>query len=93
MEIRLLGPLEVAVDDRPVTLPRGRIRSLLALLALQPQQVVATDRLDGLPHGLEGHADPLCSLSSDLGTRAAARGRLSGESCLASQTLPLPSCR
>ncbi len=41
----MLGPLQVVVDGQPVTLPGGRIRSLLALLALHPQQVLSTDRL------------------------------------------------
>ncbi|HEX2028925.1 MAG TPA: BTAD domain-containing putative transcriptional regulator [Nitriliruptorales bacterium] len=45
MEFRLLGPLEVVDGDRPVALPRGRARSLLALLALRPGEVQATDRL------------------------------------------------
>ncbi len=45
MELRLLGPLEVVVDGHPVALPGGRIRSLLALLGLHPQQVLPADRL------------------------------------------------
>ena len=45
MQFRLLGPLEVDDGDRPVALPRGRGRSLLALLALRAGEVVATDRL------------------------------------------------
>lgn len=45
MEFRLLGPLEVVEHDRPVALPQGRARSLLALLALRPGEVVPVDRL------------------------------------------------
>lgn len=45
MEFRILGPLEAVGQDGPVALPRGRGRSLLALLTLRAGQVVATDRL------------------------------------------------
>ena len=45
MEYRILGPLEVAEDDREVELGRGRQRSLLALLLLHANEVVATERL------------------------------------------------
>jgi DNA-binding SARP family transcriptional activator len=43
--IRLLGPLEVDVAGSPVGLRRQKQRSLLALLALHPGEVVSTDRL------------------------------------------------
>ena len=45
MEIRLLGPLEVAADDRVLELGGGRQRALLVVLALRPNQVVSTDTL------------------------------------------------
>ncbi|MBW3663736.1 MAG: AAA family ATPase [Actinobacteria bacterium] len=45
MELRLLGPLEVVVDGHTVALPGGRIRSLLALLALHARQILPADRL------------------------------------------------
>lgn len=45
MELRLLGPVELVVDGQPVALPGGRIRSLLALLALNARQVVSSDWL------------------------------------------------
>jgi DNA-binding SARP family transcriptional activator len=40
-----LGPLEVLDGDRPVPLPRGRGRALLALLVLNAGKVVSVDRL------------------------------------------------
>jgi DNA-binding SARP family transcriptional activator/basic membrane lipoprotein Med (substrate-binding protein (PBP1-ABC) superfamily) len=43
MEFRLLGPLEVAEDGRPVSLGGSRARALLALLLLHRNQVVAVD--------------------------------------------------
>ena len=45
MEFRILGPLEVVDDDRPLPLGGERQRALLALLLTRPNQVVSTDRL------------------------------------------------
>ena len=45
MEFRILGPLEVLDDGRPVALPGGRGRALLALLILHAGEVVSADRL------------------------------------------------
>lgn len=44
-EYRLLGPLEVVADGAPVALGRRQQRALLAILLLQPDSVVSTDRL------------------------------------------------
>ena len=45
MEYRILGPLEVADQDREVLLGGGRQRSLLALLLLHANHVVSSERL------------------------------------------------
>jgi len=45
VEFRILGPLEVLDDGRPVALPGGRGRALLALLILHAGEVVSADRL------------------------------------------------
>ena len=45
MEFRLLGPLEVAENGRPVSLGGSRARALLALLLLHRNQVLAIDRI------------------------------------------------
>jgi DNA-binding SARP family transcriptional activator len=45
VELRLLGPLEVHDNGRIVPIGGGRRRSLLALLALHPNEIVSTDRL------------------------------------------------
>ena len=45
MEFRILGPLEVLDDGRPVALPGGRGRALLALLILHAGEVISADRL------------------------------------------------
>ena len=49
MDVRLLGPVEVAVDDRIIPLGSPRQRAVLAMLALAAPAVVSTDRfVDGL---------------------------------------------
>ncbi len=45
MEIRLFGPLEVAVDGRPLPVAGPSERSLLAALACSARRVVEVDRL------------------------------------------------
>jgi DNA-binding SARP family transcriptional activator len=45
VQVRILGPLEISVDGRRVTLGGGRQRALLAILALNRNQVVSSDRL------------------------------------------------
>jgi DNA-binding SARP family transcriptional activator len=44
-EFRLLGPLEAVVDGTQVPLPAAKPRALLALLLLERNRVVSTDRL------------------------------------------------
>jgi DNA-binding SARP family transcriptional activator len=72
MDFRVLGPLEVRDDDRPVELGTGRQRKLLAILLLRANEVVSTDRLidevwDGRPpptaaKALQGHVSQLRKL-------------------------------
>jgi DNA-binding SARP family transcriptional activator len=45
MEFRILGPLEVEDDGRPVALAGPKQRTLLALLLLTPNRAVSVDRL------------------------------------------------
>jgi DNA-binding SARP family transcriptional activator len=45
MEFRILGPLEVRLDGRPLPLGGPRQRALLAILLLHANEVVASDRL------------------------------------------------
>jgi class 3 adenylate cyclase/DNA-binding SARP family transcriptional activator len=61
MDFRILGPLEVAADGRPVDLGGAKQRALLALLALNANRVVARDQLvealwDGEPPETAGKA-------------------------------------
>jgi len=45
LEFRILGPLEVLDDDRPVRLGGGKQRAALAILLLSPNRVVSVERL------------------------------------------------
>jgi DNA-binding SARP family transcriptional activator/streptogramin lyase len=45
MEFRILGPLEVVDEGRPVVLQRGKQLALLAYFLLHPNELVSTDRL------------------------------------------------
>jgi DNA-binding SARP family transcriptional activator len=45
MEFRILGPLEVRRNDRPVSIRGAKERALLAILLLQANEPVTTDRL------------------------------------------------
>jgi len=45
MEFRILGPLEVVEDGRPIALGGPKQRALLALLLLTPNRPVSVDRL------------------------------------------------
>jgi predicted ATPase/DNA-binding SARP family transcriptional activator len=53
MEFRVLGPLEVADDGRTLQVPGGKARALLAILLLNANRVVSTDRLIDLMWGDE----------------------------------------
>jgi len=45
LEYRILGPLEVRRDGEPVEIGRYKLRALLALLLINGDQVVSTDRI------------------------------------------------
>ncbi|MFE0100176.1 BTAD domain-containing putative transcriptional regulator [Streptomyces sp. NPDC059009] len=49
---RILGPLDIRVEDRPVPLQGARQRTLMSMLLLAPGKVVSTDALaDAIWHG------------------------------------------
>ncbi len=58
MQIRVLGPVEVVVDEQPRPLPGGGERELLALLALSAGRVVAVPALVDALWGEELPANP-----------------------------------
>ncbi len=45
MEFRILGPLEALADGRPLTIPSGQQRTLLALLVVNANRVLSPDRI------------------------------------------------
>ena len=45
VEFRILGPLEVSDDGEPVQIGQRKLRMLLALLAINANRVVTTDRI------------------------------------------------
>jgi DNA-binding SARP family transcriptional activator/tetratricopeptide (TPR) repeat protein len=51
VDIRILGPIEVWDDDRPIALPRRQQRVILGILALETGTLVPTDRLVDLLWG------------------------------------------
>ena len=55
MDLRLLGPLEVRLEDGPVELGPRKQRAVLAMLALEPGRTVSADRL---AEGLWGDSLP-----------------------------------
>ena len=55
MDVRLLGPLEVRLGDRPIELGPRKQRAVLAMLALDPGRTVSADRL---AEGLWGDEPP-----------------------------------
>jgi peptide/nickel transport system substrate-binding protein len=55
VELRLLGPIEVRLEDRPIELGPRKQRAVLAMLALQAGRTVSADRL---VEGLWGAAPP-----------------------------------
>jgi DNA-binding SARP family transcriptional activator/tetratricopeptide (TPR) repeat protein len=57
LSVRLLGPLEVSVDGRPVVLTAPRLRTLLAVLATSAGKTVSVDRLAMAAWGEELPAD------------------------------------
>jgi DNA-binding SARP family transcriptional activator len=73
MEFRLLGPLEVSEHDRSLVLGGGKQRSLLAVLLLHANEVVATERLID---ELWGESPPATAVKSIQGYVSGLRKRL-----------------
>ena len=66
MELRILGPLEVADDGRAVVLVGARQRALLAILLLNRNEVVPSDRLMEHLYGAEQPATAAKSLQAHV---------------------------
>src|SRR3954447_9556637 len=55
MDLRLLGPIELRLDGRPIELGPRKQRAILAMLALEAGRTVSADRLAA---GLRGEEPP-----------------------------------
>jgi DNA-binding SARP family transcriptional activator len=66
LEVGLLGPLAVSVAGRPVELPPGRLRALLAVLALSAGQAVSVDRLATAVWGEDLSVDARANVQSNV---------------------------
>lgn len=64
MEIRVLGPLEVALNGGTVALPGRKVRVLLAALVVHAGEVVSTDRLYDILWGPEPPASAVNTLQT-----------------------------
>lgn len=78
--IRLLGTVELSVDGRPVTVGAGKLRAVLAGLALEANRPVPLDRLARMAWGEQPPASAVANLRSHVfalrrhvGDRIAAR--------------------
>ncbi len=85
MQVRLLGPVEVAVGGSATPVPGLRRKAVLAVLALRSGQVVSTDRLIDIVWGDAAPATAANTLQSHvsylrriLGTRSAIVARAPG---------------
>jgi DNA-binding SARP family transcriptional activator len=75
LRFRLLGPVQVLLDDRPVPLGGTGMRGLLAMLLLEPNQVVSLDRIVDV---LWSHEPPESARTMVQGYVSRLRQRLAG---------------
>ena len=66
LTVELLGPLRVSVAGRPVELPAGRLRVLLAVLAMSAGRTVPTDRLATAVWGTDRGGDPRANVRTNV---------------------------
>jgi len=67
LDVRLLGPLEVRVDGRPVTFPRGNATTVLALLLDDAGRVVPVSGLVAGVYGDDLPLDPEAQVQNTVG--------------------------
>ncbi|MDA1365776.1 AfsR/SARP family transcriptional regulator [Glycomyces algeriensis] len=80
LDVRLLGPLEVRVDGRPVSFPRGNATTILALLLDDAGRVISMGGLVSGVYGDELPLDPEAQIQNTVGVLrrqlGSARGRI-----------------
>ncbi|MCP9951977.1 winged helix-turn-helix domain-containing protein [Actinomadura madurae] len=77
--VEVLGPLRVSVDGRAVELPRGRLRALLAVLAMSAGRTVPTDRLAIAMWGTDTNGDPRVNVRTNVKRLRRALGPAAGQ--------------
>ncbi|WP_220447683.1 AfsR/SARP family transcriptional regulator [Nonomuraea diastatica] len=66
LTVELLGQLRVSVAGRPVELPAGRLRALLAVLAMSAGRAVPVDRLANAVWGTDPRGDPRANVRTNV---------------------------
>jgi DNA-binding SARP family transcriptional activator/tetratricopeptide (TPR) repeat protein len=79
LTVELLGPLRVSVAGRPVELPAGRLRALLAALAMSAGGTAATDRLAIAVWGIDARGDPRANVRTNVTRLRRALGTGAGQ--------------
>ncbi|MEO3802198.1 BTAD domain-containing putative transcriptional regulator [Nonomuraea sp. B1E8] len=79
LTVELLGQLRVSVSGRPVELPAGRLRALLAVLALSAGRVVPVDRLASAVWGADQRGDPRANVRTNVKRLRRALGTSAGQ--------------
>src|SRR4051812_1427363 len=64
LRIRVLGPMEVQIGQRRLDPPTGRLRTLLAALAMAPNESVSINRLTAILWGPDLPANPRRSVQT-----------------------------
>ena len=85
LRIRLFGPVEVAVNGRPVHIPSKRARGLLGYLAIREGAEVSRNVLTGLFWGERSEAQARASLRQALSELRGALADLAAASIIASR--------
>ncbi|MDA1359858.1 BTAD domain-containing putative transcriptional regulator [Glycomyces luteolus] len=67
LDVRLLGPLEVRVDGRPVSFPRGNATTILALLLDDAGRVIPMSSLVSGVYGDDLPLDPEAQIQNTIG--------------------------
>ena len=69
LTVDLLGPLRVSVGGRPVELPAGRLRAVLAVLAMSAGRTVPLERLSAAVWGTGPGGDRRVTRRSPCGSK------------------------
>src|SRR5262249_59734284 len=79
MTVELLGPLRVSVAGHPVELPAGRLRALLAVLAMSAGRAVPADRLATAVWGIDSRGELSANVRTNVRRLRRALGAAGGQ--------------